>query len=231
MEPLGGAERAGGLGGALLGLAELGDRLGERGQTGDQHDRPERRVAGEVPVGRQQPGGPPQAIAGRGGRGDTAVGGAGGAVVRVSGLAEDPAAQRGGGRVQGVGRRPRPRPRPTAGSVRGERPDLRGRPVGGPGGVLPDRASLGRGERVIAGLPGALQRWRSLGKVRSAASLPPPYQTGPPALVVSPGSATAYPVTWPGLRALLRVRTSTPDRPSRAKNSCSLAAAAAAVLT
>ena len=54
------------------------------------------------------------------------------------------------------------------------------------------------------------QRWRSLGSVRSAASLPPLYQTGLPALVVSVGRATAYPVIWPGLRVLSRVRTRTP---------------------
>ena len=35
----GGAEGGGGLGGALLGLAEFGDGFGERGQPDDQHDR------------------------------------------------------------------------------------------------------------------------------------------------------------------------------------------------
>ena len=40
-----------------------------------------------------------------------------------------------------------------------------------------------------------VHRCRSLGQVRSAASFPPPYQTGPPVLAVSPGSATEYPVT------------------------------------
>jgi hypothetical protein len=33
------AQRRGGLGGALLGLPQLGDRLGERGQPQHQHDR------------------------------------------------------------------------------------------------------------------------------------------------------------------------------------------------
>ena len=145
---LGGAQRAGRLSGVLLGLAEPGNRLGERGQPGDQHERPERRVAGDVPVGRQQPGGPPQAIAGRRGRGDTAVGCPGCAVVRVGGLAENPAAQRRGGHAQGVGRGP--------GRVRGQgrispgmHPDLNGRVISDAGGVVPDRAALGRGERVI----------------------------------------------------------------------------------
>jgi len=35
----------------------------------------------------------------------------------------------------------------------------------------------------------------SLGQLRSAASFPPPYQTDPSSLVVSPGRATEYPVT------------------------------------
>ncbi len=46
------------------------------------------------------------------------------------------------------------------------------------------------------------QRRASLGQVRSAASFPPEYQTGVPSLVTSPFSATAYPVTWPGLFVL-----------------------------
>ena len=40
--------------------------------------------------------------------------------------------------------------------------------------------------------------------------MPPPYHTGPPSLLVSPGSATAYPVTWPGFFVLNRLRVSTP---------------------
>ncbi len=44
------------------------------------------------------------------------------------------------------------------------------------------------------------QRRRSLGRVRSAASFPPPNHTGPPSRAASPGSATAYPVTSAGLR-------------------------------
>jgi len=35
----GGPHRSGGLGGALLGLAEPGDRFGEGGEPGDQRDR------------------------------------------------------------------------------------------------------------------------------------------------------------------------------------------------
>jgi hypothetical protein len=40
-----------------------------------------------------------------------------------------------------------------------------------------------------------VHRCWSLGHVKSAASFPPPYQMGPPSFVVSPGSATEYPVT------------------------------------
>ena len=63
------------------------------------------------------------------------------------------------------------------------------------------------------------------------ASFPPPYHTGPPSLAVSPGNATAYPVTWPGLATLNRFRTSTPAASRRAKNSSWLFADAAAVVT
>ncbi len=78
---------------------------------------------------------------------------------------------------------------------------------------------------------GGAHRWRSLGQLKSAASFPPPYQTGPPFLVVSPGRATAYPVTWPGFRVLNLLRTSTPAWSRRVKNSCSLCADAAAAVT
>src|SRR5439155_21299 len=42
---------------------------------------------------------------------------------------------------------------------------------------------------------GLVQRVRSLGRVRSGASLPPPYQITPPSRAVCCGSPTAYPVT------------------------------------
>ena len=104
---LGGAQGAGGLRGVLLAVPQVRDRLGEHGQPDDQHQRAERRVAGDVPVGGQQPGGPAQAIPGRGGRGAAPVRCPCRAVVGVGGLAENPAAQRGGGCVQRVRRRPR----------------------------------------------------------------------------------------------------------------------------
>ena len=92
-------------------------------------------------------------------------------------------------------------------------------------------ASASSGVSGESGRAGRVHRWASLGQVRSAASLPPPYQTGSPFLAVSPGSATAYPVTWPGFLVLYRSRTSTPAWSSRAKNSSALAAEAAAVAT
>ncbi|MGH3402814.1 MAG: hypothetical protein ACRDRJ_09980 [Streptosporangiaceae bacterium] len=48
MQAPGGPQRGGGLGGVLLGVAEFGDGFGECGQPGDEHDRGERPVAGQV---------------------------------------------------------------------------------------------------------------------------------------------------------------------------------------
>jgi hypothetical protein len=65
MQPFGGAERAGGLGRPFLGLAEHDDGLGEHGQSGNQHNWTERRVATDVPIGGKQSGGSSQAVTGR----------------------------------------------------------------------------------------------------------------------------------------------------------------------
>jgi hypothetical protein len=46
VQVLGGAERCGGLGGVLLGLAQFRDGFGEGGQPDEQHDQGERAVAG-----------------------------------------------------------------------------------------------------------------------------------------------------------------------------------------
>jgi len=54
---LGGDAGRGGLGGVLLGVAELGDGFGERGQPGDEHDRGHGAVAGQGGERGQQPGG------------------------------------------------------------------------------------------------------------------------------------------------------------------------------
>ena len=78
---------------------------------------------------------------------------------------------------------------------------------------------------------GPAQRARSFGKVRSAASFPPPYQMIPPSFVVWPARPTAYPVTSPGLIVLRRLRTRTPACFSWAKNSRSELAPAAAAHT
>ena len=89
----GGPQRGGGLGGVLLGFAEFGDGFGERGQPGNEHDRGQRPVAGQVGERGQQPGGLPELVPGRGGQGDAAIGRAGGTVVGVGGLAQDAAAE------------------------------------------------------------------------------------------------------------------------------------------
>ena len=75
-------------------------------------------------------------------------------------------------------------------------------------------ASASAADSGESGRTGRVHRWASLGHDRSAASLPPPYHTGSPFLVVSPGSATAHPVTWPGFLVLYRRRTSTRPGPA-----------------
>ena len=149
-------------------------------------------LAGERGAG-QQPGGLAQAGARRGGPGYPRVGHPGGPGVGVRRLADHPAAQRGGRGVQGVGCRP--------GGVAG-----RSRVAGGAahgsdrGHSARSRAACSqiafRSAAVSGSLrrgPGAVasQRQRSLGRLRSAASFPPPNHTGPPARAVSPPSATA----------------------------------------
>jgi hypothetical protein len=52
---------------------------------------------------------------------------------------------------------------------------------------------------VPVGAHNVSQRWRSLGRVKSVARLAPPYQMVSPAALWSSGSATAYPLSWPGL--------------------------------
>ena len=187
----------GGLGGVPLGFAEFGDGFGERGQSRDEHDRGYASVAGQAGECGQQPGGLAKLVPGPRRWRDAAVGWAGGAVVGVGGLAQDAAAEHGGGHVQGVGGGP--------GSVgggrrigRGQVADLRCGVGSDARSMLPDRVSL-LGGQSDASAPGAarygVHRCRSLGQLRSAASLPPPYQRGPLSLVVSPGRATEYPVT------------------------------------
>jgi hypothetical protein len=54
---VGGGAGGGGLRGALLDVTQLSDRFGERGQPGDQHQRCEGRVLGEVGERGDQAGG------------------------------------------------------------------------------------------------------------------------------------------------------------------------------
>jgi hypothetical protein len=62
-----------GLVGALLGVSQVGDGFGERGQSGDQNDRGERLVAAQARERGHQPGGVTELAPGRGGRRDAAV--------------------------------------------------------------------------------------------------------------------------------------------------------------
>jgi hypothetical protein len=98
----GGAECGSGLGGALLGVAEFGDGLGEGGEADQQHDGGDPAFLGEVGVGGDKPGGVTELVPGRGGRRDAPVGLAGGTLERVGGLAQGAAAERGGRHVQRV---------------------------------------------------------------------------------------------------------------------------------
>jgi hypothetical protein len=56
-QPLGGGPGGGGLRGALLGIAQFRDCFSQRGQPGDQQQRRERRVCGEVGERGDEPGG------------------------------------------------------------------------------------------------------------------------------------------------------------------------------
>ena len=96
--------RGGGLGGALLGLAQLSDRGGQGCQVRDQRGRGERGVAGDLAGHGQQPGSGAQLGALSGGRRGPAVSRAGGAVVAVRGPAKRRVPQSACRGVQGVRR-------------------------------------------------------------------------------------------------------------------------------
>ena len=160
--------RRGGLRRALLHVAEVGDRVGERGEAGDQRNLGEGAVVADERGSRQQPRRPPQPVPSRGPARYPRVRRAGGAGVSVRRLAHHPAAQRGRGGVQGVRRGP--------GSI-GDRVRITGGGAGadllrgiarGAGGVLPDRVPLSRSEQVTG--PGVLPRWRPSGGAASAGS-------------------------------------------------------------
>jgi len=145
-EPFGCCPCRCGLGGALLRLAEFGDRGDERRELGDErHLGDGLVVAAGVSGGSQRPGGGAQAVTYGCRLGEAPVGGAGGAVVGVGGPAQRGAAERGGGGVQGVGGGP--------GGIGGgigvgdcEVGELRRGVGGGAGGVIPERLAFGIGE-------------------------------------------------------------------------------------
>lgn len=87
VELLGGDKGGFGLGGAVLGLAQLGDSFGERGKMEDEDGGGAGAVAAEASVGGHEAGGATELVACRGGSGDAPAGFAGGAVVEVGGLA------------------------------------------------------------------------------------------------------------------------------------------------
>ena len=136
----------------------------------DQDDRGQGAVAGQVGERADQPGGLAQPVPGRAGGRDAPVRRAGGAVVGVGGLAQDAAAERGGGHVQRV----RGGPRGVGGSGRvasRERADLRGGLGRDPGGVLPPGVPLRRRQAGIGrrgpARPTAGTAWARSGRRRA----------------------------------------------------------------
>ena len=93
MEALGGLAGGGGLGGVVLGFAEVGDGLDEADEAGQERELGQDGIAGRECGTGHEPGGVAQVVAERGWTGDAPVGQAGGAVVGVGGLADHPVAQ------------------------------------------------------------------------------------------------------------------------------------------
>lgn len=89
VHPRAGIPGGGGLGGVLLGLAQIGDR---GGQVGDQRDGDQRGIASDLAGHRQQPGGGSQLVPLPGGRRYPAVAGTRGPIVAVGGAAQVAAA-------------------------------------------------------------------------------------------------------------------------------------------
>jgi hypothetical protein len=88
--------------GVLLDLAKFSDGLSERGQPHEQDQRRGTAVTGEVSVGGDQLRGIPEPVSDVGGGGDAAVLVADGAIKRIGGPSQYPAAKRGGGHPQRV---------------------------------------------------------------------------------------------------------------------------------
>jgi hypothetical protein len=162
MQVLGSLPRRGRPGGVLLGTAQLGDRLGETREPGDQHCQDQRVIAGDGSCGGHPPGRLPQARARRRRTGNPGVRRPGGPLVTVCRLPQHAAAQDGGRDVQRVDSRPRG-VRCLVRAGPGEQPDLPGRSGGGLRRVIPDRAPFPGREPAGPG----------------AAGLPAPPQPGP----------------------------------------------------
>jgi len=94
------------LGSVALRFPHVSDGLGQPGEAAKERHLGEGRIAGDGRGCGQQPGCPAQVVARLGRMGNRTVGGTGGAIVGIGRLAEHPAAQRGRGGMQGVGRSP-----------------------------------------------------------------------------------------------------------------------------
>ena len=197
-----GGEGGTGLGGALLGVPQFRDGLGEGGKP-DDHDRP---LIGMVPaqvrVGGHDPGGLAELVARLGGQGDAAEGLAGRTLVEAGRLAQRAIAEHRGGDVQcvdgglgGVGR--------CAGAGGTEGPDVLGGVRGHLRRVVEQGGALGVGELDVGYLPGGVPAQSELRPREVGGELPTRIPDGLAVLVLtSPSSATAYPVTWLGFFVL-----------------------------
>ena len=140
---LGGLAGGGGLGGVVLGFAEVGDGLDEADEPGQERELGQDGIAGRERGTGHEPGGVAQVVAERGWTGDAAVGHAGGAVVGVGGLAESPGCP---ARWPSTCRVSAAAQAASARGVRvgdGEVPDLLRGVSGGAGGVLVDGVAFG----------------------------------------------------------------------------------------
>jgi hypothetical protein len=127
-------------------------------------------------------------------------------------------------------RRSRDVPRTASGRTS----NLLGRPGHLIGGICETpcrRSRPGRCPRAGLSPASRAHRRRSRGRVKSAASRPPPYQTALPSAARDSGNVTAYPVTSLGLTVLYLSLTITPAALSRATKSCWSIATAAVVRT
>jgi len=181
MQAFGRVAGGGSLGSVPLCFTQVSDGLHERDKPRDQRDLGKGSVVADRRSGGQQSGCAAQAVSRWGGARDAPVGGTGGAVVRIGGLAQYPAAHRGRGGMQGVGSGPGRIGR-GGGVGGGEVADL----GGGVGAVRAACSQMALRSAGVNGSPGIVragsQRQRSLGRVRSGASFPPPMALPTPRL-------------------------------------------------